>query len=480
MNALPKLLWFASVLVVLPFVLLSLYTHPQADDFWYANETLDRGYRECLAWHWQEWGGRYSSVAVIAAIPELQSAIGSDMISGYRYVGISALAFSFLAIFASVRVLAGRASSRTVLLAGSSLLFALFVTRVPSPSEEFYWMNGVSAVTAGCWLLLFQVAVMLSFSREFGSAGVPTRIARVLAGAALGLIVTGFSEPVAFAVPVIALLGVGATFVLRHSSALLWRLVLAAGIAGMALSFTAPGNAVRSDHYKDVLHTRTGLSHLDFSVPRAVIEWGTHVSAWSVDPVLLSSTILLLPVAFASNARNPFTKIKQRKSALVVFLCAWMGLVFAAFFMPLFAGGYLPPRLVNTAYHFFLMGWFACVFLCVGLFFGATRTLLLPARVRVPAQVVLLVGLFASGNFFEATSDLVRKAPDYSQDYMARYELIEQALGEGNPDLVVPPLRHATIPKTIHFRDIGLDPENWKNVECAEYFGLRSIATSRY
>ena len=57
------------VIMLLPFAVLSFFSHPQADDFDAATTTMRLGYFKAMEKVYESWNGRWFSTAVMLANP---------------------------------------------------------------------------------------------------------------------------------------------------------------------------------------------------------------------------------------------------------------------------------------------------------------------------------------------------------------------------------------------------------------------------
>jgi hypothetical protein len=144
-------------------------------------------------------------------------------------------------------------------------------------------------------------------------------------------------------------------------------------------------------------------------------------------------------------------------------------------------GGWPPARTVDAIYFLFLLSWFATA--------GAITIRYLydsePSAVMQPYHPYAAVAMLALSVFFSiaaveskayklAKTDLFQLARPYHDYLSRRYEQIEQALANDQRYLVVADYQEE-YPRTIFFNDIMQNPEHWRNVCYADYFGLEKI-----
>jgi hypothetical protein len=93
-------------------------------------------------------------------------------------------------------------------------------------------------------------------------------------------------------------------------------------------------------------------------------------------------------------------------------------------------------------------------------------------------SVLFTAAVLQSQAFNRAKTDLFHHARPYHEHLNERYSLIDAALAGGQRSLVVPDYQ-GTYPRSLYFNDIMHDPEHWRNVCYADYFGLESIQRAK-
>jgi hypothetical protein len=144
-------------------------------------------------------------------------------------------------------------------------------------------------------------------------------------------------------------------------------------------------------------------------------------------------------------------------------------------------GGWPPPRTVDAIYFLFLLSWYLTLGV-ITLYYlerGKGKCLLPPHHPSSAVALLLLAGLFTaavlgSQAYRLARTDLFQLARPYHEYLNARYQQIEQAKAAGQYYLAVADYRQA-LPRTIFFNDIMQNPDDWRNVCYADYFGLKKI-----
>ncbi len=241
-----------------------------------------------------------------------------------------------------------------------------------------------------------------------------------------------------------------------------------------AIVYFSPGNAIRAADFP-LRHDLSRSINGSLSVGLQIL-W-----LWLSSPVLIVSS-MLAPFAitrlYQLSARSFFVS----KKMLVV-------LVFATFLMPVLLqfpawwsmGGWPPARTVDSIYFLFLVGWYLSIGAATVHYLGKGKWSLLtqPYRPGAVIALLLLTGLFTaaaleSHAYQLARTDLFHLARPYHDYLNERYKTIEQAKANGQRTLAVPDYQQ-DYPRSIFFNDIMYNPNHWRNVCYADYFGLEKI-----
>ena len=164
-------------------------------------------------------------------------------------------------------------------------------------------------------------------------------------------------------------------------------------------------------------------------------------------------------------------------------------LVIATFSMPVLLqfpawwamGGWPPARTIDAIYFLFLVGWYLSIgaYTVRCLCQGKWQSIIQPYKPATVIVLLLLTGLVTaavlkSRAYQLARSDLFHLAQPYHNYLNARYKQIEHAKAKARRYLDVPDYQQE-YPRTIFFNDIMQNPNHWRNVCYADYFGLEKI-----
>jgi len=453
--------------VVLVFVMLGQYSHPSSDDFCMASGVNEHGLFTYLWQHYFEWSGRYTSNALYAIYPVI-----FDLFNAYKYIpAVVLLVLFFSTAFFLSTIFRIRIASRPVLII--SLCFtSIFLLGMMSPASSLYWMAG--ALTYQSANILFFVVsglMILLADRQKNSKNIFNVFVVLLL---MLVIAIGTNETSMLALTGLALLG----FIvhLRSGWVILkpWLVLLMVALLCFGVVYFSPGNAIRAADFP-LRHDLSRSISGSLSVGLKIL-W-----LWLSNPVLIVSSFLA-PFAIARLYLLSARQFVVSKTMIVV-------LLLATFTMPVLLqfpawwsmGGWPPARTQDVIYFLFLVGWYLSIgaFTVHYLHKGKLRFVVQPYRPGAAIVLLLLAGLFTavvleSRAYQLARTDLFHLARPHHEYLNQRYKIINHATANGHRYLNVPDYQQE-YPRSIYFNDIMLNPNHWRNVCYADYFGLEKI-----
>jgi hypothetical protein len=458
--------------VLLVFAFLAQYSHPSSDDFCMASGVNEFGLMPYLWQHYFEWSGRYSGNALYAIYP-----LVFDLFDGYKFIP----AFVMLALFLATAFFLS-ALFRVSICARPVLLFSLcfvcvFLLGMMSPASGLYWMAGALTYQTANLFFLVMLGLMIQLadrqkeSKKYFSLFVLLLLVMVLA--------IGANETIMLALTGLALLGV--VVQLRSGWSILkpWLVILVIALLCFAVVYFSPGNAIRAADFP--------LRHDLFRSINGSLSVGLKILwLWLSNPVLIVSS-MLAPFAIASLLQLSGRWFTVSKTMLVTLMLSTFVMPVVLQFPAWWAmGGWPPARTVDAIYFLFLVSWYLSIgaftvrYLCP----GKWKLIMLPYTRGTAITLLLLAGLFTaavldSKTYQLARTDLFHLARPYHDYLETRYKQIEQAKAEGQRYLIVADYQQA-LPRTIFFNDIMQNPNHWRNVCYADYFGLEKIKREKH
>ncbi len=463
----PFLLIAACLAVLLVFVLLAQYAHPSSDDFCMAAGVNQHGLLDYLWRHYLEWSGRYSGNALYAIYPLM-----FDLFDGYKFIPVIVIVALFLATALLLSTLfKTRVYSRYVLLA--SLCFVcIYLLGMISPASGLYWMAGAFTYQAANVLVLVMLALMIHLADRQKHVKIVFSVIALLL--LVVIIAIGTNETSMLAVTGAALLGF--LIHLRSGWAVLkpWFVILVVTLICFAIVYFSPGNAIRAADFPlrhDLMRSINGSLSVGLK--------GLWI--WISSPVLIISSVLAT-FAIARLYQDSGRTITVKRRHIVALVLFTLAIPFVFQFPAWWSmGGWPPARTLDAVYFLFLLSWFLTVGAVTLRYICADKCNLAMQPQHPLSVVVLLVlaGLFTAAvlqnkTYTQAETDLFHHAVPFD-DYMnARYAVIEAAAANGRRYLVVPDYQRE-YPRSIYFNDIMRNPDHWRNVCYADYFGLERI-----
>jgi len=453
--------------VVLVFVLLGQYSQPSSDDFCMAAGVNDFGLMPYLWRHYFEWSGRYTANALYAIYP-----VFFGLFEGYKFIpAIVLLAFFLATAFFLSRLFRVSVFARPVLL--SSLCFVcVFLLGMMSPASGLYWMAGVLTYQTANILFLVMLGLMIQLAdRQKDTKSYFTLLTVLLLVMVLAI---GTNETSMLALTGLALLGIVVHLRSGWERLKPWLVILAIALLCFAIVYFSPGNAIRAADFP-LKHDLSRSINGSLSVGLQIL-W-----LWVSSPVLIVSSFL---APFAISALYQMTSrsfFVSKTMIAILILCTFVMPVVLQFPAWWSMGGWPPARTVDVIYFLFLVSWYLTIgaftlrYLCQ----GKGESIKQPYTPGTAVALLLLSALFTaaaldSKAYQLARTDLFHLARPYHDYLNLRYKQIEQARVNGQRYLAVADYQQQ-YPRSIFFNDIMFNPNHWRNVCYADYFGLEKI-----
>lgn len=451
-----------------PFFGLALYAFPAADDYCLAVEAAGQGLWQAQSFFYSSWTGRYTAMGAQLLLSQW------DLASVYPWfclATVTATLFAFHVVIGAVW--RHDAPGRLLHATAAAVATAVFLGRLPSPTEALFWMSSAIAYQWGIIAYLLWLSVLLRLAHTGGAPrSVPAL--RVIA-VVLTVLVPGFNEILAPTV-LLTLAGIIAARRLRQSSTdpFLVSLLLVA-VMCTAASLLAPGNAVRSESYPQLASRHDLAFALGETVRRTASflgEAGSQAALWAT--------------AFAAWWWGP-----RRRSAWIRRSPAWLSAAWTVGLVALVSSTIFPlyweygevnytgeGRTFNVTYFVFAAALAAGVSSVLdstwvrlkarGLRLAATRT---------PADFLLaitLAALMVGASGVQQSFRELREAPGYLATQQRRDALLRAPENEGRA--VVVQALHIR-PSVLFWGDLEPDETHWINRCVADYHPVRSVRT---
>jgi hypothetical protein len=445
--------------VLIPLLVLSYYNHPSAaDDYCYIDTVRKIGWFGAMKLYYTTWTGRYFGVLLNHSNPLLFHSI-----TGFKVLPALLLTGTVFALYSLFRNLTPTLS-RIAHLGFAGVVFFLFILKMASLAEGFYWMAAFVTYSIPNMLTLFWIVLVLRWYRQ------DTQSARIFLGFLAGFLVfaaIGASEQ--NLLTMVLLVGAWCVYRLifhRKVDAFMISMLVIAAISSYLL-LGSPGN-----------QARIGGNPLGGNIPFSVVSTFKKLAILGFDwvfrsPLIFFTAIWLIVMSRLSDGARNYFSIPVWYAVLL-----YIAILSAQLFPSYYGVGIEPThRVVNSAYFFFLIGWFYVS--------GVTFHYLKQKRFGVfQFTVARFVGLYVillasialsfyrSSNIRLIYSDWLRgTAAAYDKEMFARYETLKNSKEEVT---YLSPIRSKAFSIYVE-DDITGNPEHWWNKCMAGYYGKGAI-----
>lgn len=448
---------------IAPYVYLSAFAHPVADDLLYAHKAQTMGLIEGVINDYHIWNGRYFSNLLV-----VQDPIAFGSFTGYKIVPVIIILLTVISLFFFVRVLTSKIFDHATALQASLVLALLFLFKMPSLSEGIYWFTGSATYQLGNIVALWYLCALVSYCH--GRFILRSRIIHMIVLTLLLICSIGFNE-----VLMLLLLGSSLLQLLiavkrksEHKSLFIYLFIIT--LACSAVMILAPGNSARAmtytaNHNLDL--TKSFLLSIMQSV-RFIFDWISSLPLWIASLFYFFINRKLIHTRLFSNSFYLAPLVSVALLFVIPFTCI----------LPAYWGtGILGQhRTVNTAYFFFLICWFINLTVIFNRYFNSKEIGVMNVKPGTVFGAMACITMMVTGNGYAAITDIFYgRAKAYDLQMKARYELINSSAGD---TVKLAPVIDP--PATLFVLDITSDPDHWINRSYAIYFGAEDKKIVRY
>ena len=456
-------------LLVLPFIFLSFFIHPSADDLILTADTWRDGILVHVGKVYMEWSGRYFGTLIVSLNPLV---FGSYF--GYKLVPVLLMALFYCGIFYLIKnILRDEMPSvRKHLI--SLVIFLLFINNIPSTTECIYWLSGSLGYFLPTSLTLFLLGSLIKSTYSNRN-----NVGNILLMILLSLMIVGSNE-----MSMILLLEGSVLFIIyriftKKKISKTHIIVCASILIASFVVIVAPGNYNRMESF-------AGNSDLLFSLKESFFAFCKISVTLIQDPAFIIVTMLLIAFLPGFRMCKRFSEMISLSPFFTIPISVLA--IMSLYFMVVYSTGLIPAlRIHNTVTIIFIFLWFFNISILHNYLLRKNKILMIEVpplliKLLAIAAFILTVTQFSKepgknivceGNIFHAGYDLFFNAPQYNREMIDRNENIERAIKENKKFIEVPAL--TTIPKSIFFVDITAKADNWVNISTARYYKLDSI-----
>jgi len=463
-----KIIYFLLFIIfsigLLPFLVLAFYNHPSADDYLWTVMVQKSGLWQFQVYNFYEWSGRYFSNVLVGLNPLVFRSF-----LAYQLVVLFFITAFFFSVFLVIKELTIGIYSLFEQLLGTLIFVVLFLAYTPSVVELFYWFTGASVYTSANILFFLFTYCLLKLMSAY-AAGAKTMTLKV---SMIGLVVLMMwsNEIIIVCLGGILFLITCMTVYYKHPSAKFFIFLMAIAILSAITSILAPGNAVRAavmfpNRFNVEFTIYTTLSKFI-----ATLYWLKNTPLWLI-------SLLFVPVCIKLSRESSLFK-HHFYIHPILSIGLWLAILCFAYLPIYLATGLeaIAMRVRATNYLFFILGWFFNIQVIIS-FFLKKYNLLEKHQVfkqALPLYFVLPILLIFCYKFFNINSNVGEawqelrsgEAASYDNKMKERYNLLNQK------KIVIPYIPEQ--PATLFFVEMEENTNDWKNKNCAVYFGLDSI-----
>jgi len=441
-----------SIFSILPFIIVSYFNQPSADDYCYAAKAQNLGFWEAQIDSYFGWTGRYLSTALLS----FDILVKGKFIL-YKLFPVLLILSLFKSIFNLVSILFIDLNKKDIYIV-TSLFFIVYFVQMPSISEGIYWLAGsVTYQLSNIISILFICSLIRLFQTN--------EIKDLLFTITYIILLVGTNETSM----VIWSVTLGSIFLYKSilGKKIQYHLLSVIGVVLICslVVILAPGNSVRGAHFAE--------SHQLFnSVYQSLRSLIINGIRWS--PLLFILTLLLFSY-LKENRDFGASKIFKINPILVLFVVCTI--TFLGFFISFWSMGNAPPlRTVNVISFYFMLGFLYTMFILFFKFENKIKRFeLLWRRIKFALMIIVLGGIMCLNNIKSVYADLLLgTAYRYDLEQIKRYQLIQDtrlALYK------IPSLINK--PRTLFVSDITTDAENWRNECFGAYFSEKIIVIKK-
>lgn len=445
---------------LVPLLALALHNHPSpVDDYCYIDTVFKYGYFEAMNFYYTGWTGRYFGILLNHSNPLIVRWPG-----GFKVLSFLLLLGLAGSVYGLLKTLLPQWRRMSVWGMTGVILF-LYLLKMMSVVEAFYWMAAFVTYTVPNILTLCWVMVMMRSYQQ--PRGIFKNLTVVLA-CFLVFATIGSSETNLTLTVLLVVGWLGYQLVINQKWD--WTAFVMVLMAAFScyLFFNSPGNAQR-------IGGNPESGKIWFSSVASLTRLATLAFEWISRTPLLMFTILWVAVLPKIFEHTP-SSMRLFRVPFWVAVLAFLGLLFVQIFPSFYGIGIEPaPRVINSIYFFFLLGWFYNVAVLVAWAYRNNwqnaQSWYLPPSIKAVLSVLALVSVFFSANLRMVYGDWLRgRAAAYDTELTQRYAFIKQAQGDV---IYVKPLQNR--PKSLFLDDVNADPKHWWSKCPGGYFGKKAI-----
>ncbi|WP_010521951.1 DUF6056 family protein [Aquimarina agarivorans] len=445
------LLVLSGLFSILPFVIVSMYNYPYADDYCFSNNVNIQGFWGAQKYYFFNWTGRYTATAILS-----NDIVNEKYHIYYKIFPIILLMLLVLAFFMLANQFFVKKNSYTKIKLSLTLTL-LYLSTMPLVSEGFYWWSG--AITYQLANILTVILIALVLKSLVKNSYTNTLFASLTIFLLMGLNETSLIAVNLFFIFIFSYRYFKLKKINYHFVFIQSVILICSGI-----SIFAPGNYLRLSKNSN---TKNIFSSFFFSFG----QYGWSILTWT-GLSFLFSIIIYNEIKDDIASKNFILPLKKYWLIFIYFSI----IIFSTFFIGFWSQGEpIPPRTRNVVYLFFILG-IIYTFIC---YFNSSN--ILSSIVNKEKQLIFLITFaaisiaYSNDNIVETVKDVGKKrALNYNKEMRERLTHTKENRHKG--DLIFTPLKNK--PYSIFHKDFDFDKKDVYNNCYSKYWKLNSVINS--
>lgn len=448
-----SLILFILTALILPYIYISFYTQPIADDFTYAFKGKHYEIVEILKHEYLKWNGRYASNLFVVLNP-----IVFDSLIGYKLVPVFSIFFTFLSFFIFLSTVSEIFKNAEKVIYSLTLTL-LFLYQMPIISEGIYWYTGFVTYHLGNILLLFLLALTFKYLKNKYLLHKYLHAILILI---LLFIIIGLNEVIMLNLLFFSFLSLYISYRNKLKSKNFLFLLFAFTLAFSALVYFAQGNSTREQLFSNNHNFVSSIVNSTIQTFRFIFEWISSL------PLIIASFFYFFINKQLSDKESIF-KNSYYLTPLISVSLLFIS-VFICIFPAYWATGILgQQRSVNVAYFLFLILWF----INLTVMFNSLKEnlIVINPKIKVIAIFLMIISFAITKNGLSLITDIAyHKEIQYNRIMVQRCDKLNH-FDKNSTDTIYFD-RIPNPPKTLFVLDITDDSECWINKGYNIYFEL--------
>lgn len=428
-----KILTAICILLIIPFLVLSFYNHPSADDFCNTNLTIKHGVVHMTKWWYFNWSGRYFSNFLASANPLI---LGNLIV--YNLIPIITLISTILILYIFLKQII-ESPTKIVFLLSLITYTSILITK-PTISEGIYWYTSIVTYEfANIYILLIGIC-MLKYALN-------NKLKYFILAILFSVLLIGSNETSMIIYDTIIFVITIFTYKREKTLVLLTAIALFFSI----IVVIAPGNQIRGAYFTN--------SHLiNYSLYQTILFFRNNILNWITIP---SITILLISFNTKISIDLPIYK-----SIIILALIPLVG-IFPGFWA---MGTISPERSINVIHFIFTVTYvvtFIKIIEPINLHLTTSNNIL-----KYFITAILIILIISNVNVRSLIKDLASgNAAEFSKRKNERINEIKKNKKANDFRFK----KITNIPSTIFVSDLDSNKTDWKNKCFCEFYKIKNV-----